>query len=106
MKLKKRLKDNRYLIAEIEFTGERLIYLRDFKENTESLGVADKDLDVEDLWKKHEKDSNYCLPCELLLFLEPKVISAEKSVAELGISLETLEKVREFLKEAEKNESG
>ena len=99
MRVKKRLNDDRYLLAEIEFEGRRLIYLRDRLQETESLGFLSGDLDVEELWKDHLTRSDFCLPCELLLHLDPKVIYSKESVAELGLTLEFLKKVRGILEE-------
>jgi len=99
LKLRKRLRDDRYLVAEVELEGKRLVYLADFKEGTESLGVVRGNLDVEALWNRCKEEPNLCFPCELLLNLDPKVVSAGNSVAELGIPLETLSRVRKFLME-------
>jgi hypothetical protein len=77
--------------------GKPLILLIDKAEKTESLGICSlSEKEVKEMWKK-QGDSSYCLPCELLLYLDPKVIKAENCVAELGISLETLEKVKKEL---------
>lgn len=101
MRLKEKLSDDRYTLSELEYGETKLIYLEDKLQKTESLGIPTEKIDLREFWEKHVKDKNYCLPCELLLILDPKVISAENCSTELGLTLELLERVRNFLKEGE-----
>ncbi len=101
MKVIKRFTDRRYTLIEAEWEGKRFIYLKDREQKTESLGVVEGELPLSEMWEKHLKDREYCLPCELLLQIDRKVLKAEKSVAEIGLTLERLEKFKELLKEVE-----
>jgi len=95
LKVTLKLSNDRYLLYYFEMSGKSLILLIDKVEKTESLGVCSlSEEEVKEMW---EKQASYCLPCELLLHLDPKVVKAENCVAELGISLETLEKVKKEL---------
>ena len=101
MKVLKKFKDGRYTLIKAEWEGKRFIYLKDEEQKTESLGTTEEELPLNEMWEKHLQNSEYCLPCELLLRLEQKVLKGENTVAELGITLERLEKFRELLKEVE-----
>ncbi len=92
------LEDENYLLCEVEENGVRFIYLRDMKQGTESLGVPGENVDVKALWRAYGEEG-ICLPCELLLKLEQKVLVGENSVAELGLTLERLKAFRRFLDE-------
>ena len=105
MKVTKTFRDSRYTLIEVEWNGTRFIYLKDNLQRTESLGISEKELPLNQMWKKHLEDTNYCLPCELLLCLEQKVLKGENSVAELGLTLERLNEFKEIVKEVE-SESG
>jgi len=100
LKVLKRLKDSRYILIVARWEGRLFLYLKDRKEGTESLGlIGEKELpEVEELWKKYLRDRNFCLPCELLLLPELKVLRGGNSVAEIGLTLERLER---FKKEVE-----
>jgi hypothetical protein len=97
LELKNRFEDERYLLISASWDGNQFIYLKDKVQKTESLGIPSKPLDVETFWKKHKEGRDYCLPCELLLYFEKKVMVAENSVVEWGITLERLKKFREFI---------
>ena len=97
MKVVKRLEDDRYLLVEAILDGKTFIYLKDKVQKTESLGISEEKLSLEEMWKRHKSNSDYCLPCELLLLLNVKVITAKNSVAELGLSLEKLKEFKAFL---------
>ncbi len=105
MKVLKEFRDSRYTLIEAEWEGKRFIYLKDKEQRTESLGIAKEELPLNRMWEEHLQNSEYCLPCELLLQLEQKVLKGENAVAELGITLERLEKFRELLKEVENENS-
>ncbi len=105
MKVLRKFRDGRYTLIEAEWEGKRFIYLKDEEQRTESLGIAKGELPLNEMWEKHLQNSEYCLPCELLLKLEQKVLKGENAVAELGITLERLEKFRELLKEVENENS-
>ena len=105
MKVLKKFRDGRYTLIEAEWKGNRFIYLKDEEQRTESLGIAKGELPLNRMWKKHTQNGEYCLPCELLLKLEQKVLKGENAVAELGITLERLEKFRDLLKEVENEDS-
>ena len=95
--MKNRFEDERYLLISVFWDSTQFIYLRDKVQKTESLGIPSKSLDVEFFWRRHIENKDYCLPCELLLYFEKKVMIAENSVLEWGITLERLEKFREFI---------
>ena len=105
MKVLRKFRDSRYTLIEAEWKGKRFIYLKDREQRTESLGATQKELPLNQMWEKHLQNGEYCLPCELLLHLEQKVLKGENAVAELGITLERLEKFRELLKEVEGEDS-
>ncbi len=92
-----KLSNDRYLLYHFEMSGKSLVLLIDKLEKTESLGVCSlNEEEIKEMWER-QKNSSYCLPCELLLHLDPKVVKAENCVAELGISLKTLERVKSQL---------
>ena len=104
MRVIKLFRDSRYTLIEAEWEETRFIYLKDNEQKTESLGVAQRELPLKEMWEKHQREENYCLPCELLLHLEHKVLKGENSIAEMGLTAERLERFKELLKEVE-NES-
>ncbi|WP_456342349.1 hypothetical protein [Thermovibrio sp.] len=97
MKVLRRLESSRYTVVVARWEGELFLYLKDRKEETESLGVIkEKELKrVDELWERHLKEDDFCLPCELLLIPELKVLKGENAVAEIGLTLERLEKFKE-----------
>ncbi|TCK03338.1 hypothetical protein [Phorcysia thermohydrogeniphila] len=97
MKVLRKLEDDRYLIVEAEVDNRIFIYLKDKQQKTESLGIPEKRVDLDKMWEKHRTEKDFCLPCELLLLLEQKVITAENSVAELGLTLERLQEFKTIL---------
>ena len=97
MRKVKSLKNDRYEIILFERSSKPFVYLRDKEENSESLGLANISFEeVEKLWERQE-NSDCCLPCELLLHLDPKVVRAGNVVAELGLAVEFLEKTKKEL---------
>ena len=99
MEILRKLRDERYTLIEALWEGERFIYLCDREQRTESFGIVEGELPLLDIWKRHREDENYCLPCELLLHVEKKVLRGENSVAEIGLTLERLERFKKLLKE-------
>ena len=98
MKVLKRWEDQRYVIVEAESNGTTFIYLKDKHQKTESLGIPEGKVNVKELWEKHLSEEEFCLPCELLLRFKHKVVTAENSVAELGLTLEKLKEFKKILK--------
>jgi len=105
LKVTKTFRDSKYTLIEAEWNGTRFIYLKDDLQKTESLGISEKELPLDQMWKKHLEDTDYCLPCELLLRLEQKVLKGENSIAELGLTLERLNEFKELVKEVESESS-
>ena len=99
MELKNRFEDERYLLISVFWDDSQFIYLKDKLQKTESLGIPSKPLDIEVFWKKHKELEDYCLPCELLLYFEKKVIVAKNSVVEWGITIERLQRFRKLIEE-------
>jgi hypothetical protein len=98
LKVIRKLEDDRYLLIEAVVEDRIFIYLRDKKQKTESLGIPEGKVDLKEMWKKHTTDVDFCLPCELLLLLKQKVITAENSIAELGLTFERLQEFKKILK--------
>gem|GEM_PF-1048625 len=97
MKVVREFRDSSYRVVEAEWEGNRFLYLEDFKEGTQSLCLLEKEVPLDFLWEKHKEDENFCLPCELLLFFERKVLKWRNSTAEMGLTLERLENFRKLL---------
>ena len=97
MKVLKKLNDDRFKIVVALWEGKTFLYLKDEREGSESLGVIEggEVKRVDELWKRHLKDPEFCLPCELLLIPKLKVLKWKSSVAEIGLTLERLERFRE-----------
>ena len=98
MKVIRKLEDDRYLLIEAVVEDRTFVYLKDKKQKTESLGIPEEKVDLEEMWRRHVTVVDFCLPCELLLLLKQKVITAENSVAELGLTLERLQEFKKILK--------
>lgn len=105
MRVIRTFRDSRYTLIESEWNGSRFIYLKDNLQGTESLGVSKGELPLNQMWERHLQDANYCLPCELLLCLEQKVLKGENSVAELGLTFERLKEFKELIKEVKSESS-
>lgn len=105
MKVLRKFEDSRYTLVEAVWKGSRFIYLKDRKQKTESLGTVEKEPPLGKMWKKHLEVNNYCIPCELLLYLKHKVLKAENSIAELGLTLEKLKEFSKTLAEVERENS-
>ncbi|WP_456455144.1 hypothetical protein [Thermovibrio sp.] len=97
MKVLKELQDSRYKLLLFEWRGDKFLYLEDREQGSESLCLVEGEVPLEELWEKHLKEENFCLPCRLLLYFDKKVLKWENSVAELGLTLERLEKFKEVL---------
>lgn len=96
-KLKSKFEDERYLLISGIWDGDNFIYLLDKAQDTESLGIPSEPLDLETFWNKHERNKNYCLPCELLLYFEKRVMVAENSTLEWGLTVERLQKFKQLI---------
>lgn len=101
MKLLQKFKDSRYLLLKVLWEGEIFLYLEDREQKTESLGRVGQDFDLSPYWEKHLKDKDFCLPCHILLLPKEKVLKGEGAVAELGLTLERLERFKKELEVAE-----
>ncbi len=97
MKVLKRLKDGRYTVIVAQWEGATFLYLKDSFEKTESLGLIEKEKlrELKRLWEEYLRDREFCLPCYLLLLPQLKVLKGENAVAEIGLTLERLEKFKE-----------
>ncbi len=102
MRVLRKFEDSRYTLVETLWKETRFIYLKDREQKTETLGTVEEELPLGEMWKKHTEINNYCLPCELLLYLKHKVLKAENSTAELGLTLEKLEEFRKTIAEVER----
>ena len=97
MRVLTKLEDSRYLLIKAELEGTNFVYLKDKVQKTESLGIPERELDLTKLWERHRREEDFCLPCELLLLLKQKVVTAENSIAELGLTIERLEEFKKRL---------
>ena len=99
MKVIEKFKDSRYFLAKVLWEGREFVYLYDKEQDSHGLCLVEGEVDLQELWRKHERDKGYCLPCELFLLFNSKFLKAKNSIAELGISKELFEKFKKELKE-------
>jgi hypothetical protein len=99
LKLLQKFKDDRYFLVKVLWEGEVFLYLEDREQRTESLGRLTEDADLTPYWERHLREEGFCLPCEVLLLPAEKVVRGEGAVAELGLTLERLERFKKELEE-------
>jgi len=97
VKLLTELQDGRYKLLVFEWKGDKFLYLKDKEQGSESLCLFEREVPLEELWEKHLEEKNFCLPCQLLPYFDKKVLKWGSSIAELGLTLERLEKFKEVL---------
>ncbi len=92
-----RFEDGRYLISKLRIGESLYIYLRDKEQGSEFLELLGCDVELKPYWERHRREESYCLPCEVMLLGEGKVVSSEElGSLEMGVSRKLLEVVREF----------
>ncbi len=92
-----KLSDERYSLIELKNGGYYYIYLNDHEQKSESLGRTKSFIDLNLVWEKHTKDKNYCLPCELFLYVEEKVFVARGfEPLENGLTLSDLKNFKKL----------
>ncbi len=75
--IKVHFEDKRYFLAEVDFKDQTYIYLYDKKQSSEMLGLKEGNLNLEALWQRHKREANFCLPCELMLNFNKRIITSE-----------------------------
>lgn len=92
--------DSSYLLLDFNFEGKSYLLLYDKLQDASFLGQKKEDFDIKPFWKKHIKDKKYCLSCELMLLLMPKIaIMANRPPTEIGLSLNKARTIIQSLKE-------
>ncbi|WP_457681064.1 hypothetical protein [Thermovibrio sp.] len=99
MKVVQKFTDSRYEVLVVKWEGEKFLYLKDKELKSETLALFEGEIPLKELLEKHESETDFCLPCHLLLHFEKKVMAAEGAVAELGITFERLKEFKKKLKE-------
>ncbi|WP_163327949.1 hypothetical protein GFV12_02165 [Desulfurobacterium thermolithotrophum] len=97
MKIKNRFEDERYILVCANWEGSEFIYFKDKLQNTETLAIPSKPLDPKVFWRKHKEDESYCLPCELFLHCDSKVMTADNVIVEWGLTLERLNRFKTLI---------
>jgi hypothetical protein len=90
MKVDIYFQDKRYLL--VDFRQNSLDYILLYDANHHSLVFAQKEnkIDLGTFWQQYQKDKNYCLPCELMLYFKKKLaLAPDYAPLERGISLKT-----------------
>ncbi len=94
-----RFEDQKYLLARIRFLGKTYVFLKDKWQNTEFLGLDSKGVNLSNYWDKYRENTSYCLPCELMLEFEEKVIkSLEHGILEMGVEKRILNSIENIYK--------
>ena len=97
MQIDTQFQDIRYFLIEFHRNGLAYILLYDIDCHSLFIGQKETDIDLDTFWKRHQEDKNYCLPCELMLHFDKRlVLSPDYPPLELGLSLKI---AKELLKE-------
>jgi len=92
--------DSLYLLLDFNFKGKSYLLLYDKLQDAGFLGQKKEDFDIKPFWGKHILEKKYCLSCELMLLLAPKIaIMANRPPTEIGLSLDKARKIIQSLKE-------
>ncbi len=97
MKVLKEFKDGRFRLILFNWEGKEFLYLEDKEQGSESLCLVEGEVPLKELWEEYLKDKSFCLPCQLLLYFDKKVLKYGNSVAELGLTVDRLERLKEVI---------
>lgn len=92
--------DSSYLLLDFNFEGKSYLLLYDKLRESTFLGQKKGDFDVKPFWGEYILNKKYCLSCELMLLLAPKIaIMANRPPTEIGLSLDKARKIIQSLKQ-------
>ena len=96
----KGFEDNLYLLIDFSFKGKNYLLLYDKLQDAGFLGKKKENFDLRPFWEKHIKDKKYCLSCEIMLLLMPKItFMANHPPTEIGLSLAEARGIIQSLKQ-------
>lgn len=98
MHIKTHFQDDHYILAAFRTDGDDYVLLYDAKQRSSFLGKDEQAVDLAVFWQKHLEDETYCIPCELMLYLDEHWIAVpDESPLEMGIDTNRARALMELL---------